>query len=62
MITNIVAFGFFFSLDDNPGLCMKDSCEKQNFIVPLVVSIAALIVVLSISLGIWIFKRRKHDN
>ncbi|XP_029129074.1 probable leucine-rich repeat receptor-like protein kinase At2g28990 isoform X2 [Cajanus cajan] len=46
------------SVDDNPDLCM-DSCNKKNFVTPLVASLSALIVILFIALGFWIIKRRQ---
>lgn len=60
MMTNMVHGTLTsFSVADNPNLCMKDSCEKKNFILPLVASLSALIVILLISLGLWIFRRPK---
>ncbi|XP_045790267.1 probable LRR receptor-like serine/threonine-protein kinase At1g05700 isoform X1 [Trifolium pratense] len=50
------------STDDNPGLCMTESCGKKSSQshVPLIASISAIIVViLLISLGFWIFRRQK---
>ncbi|RHN39188.1 putative protein kinase RLK-Pelle-LRR-I-1 family [Medicago truncatula] len=57
MITNILAPLTFFSVDDNPDLCMTESCGKKNFFVPLI--IIALIVMLLIFLGYWIFRTQK---
>ncbi|KEH18248.1 receptor-like kinase [Medicago truncatula] len=45
------------SVDDNPDLCMTESCGKKNFFVPLI--IIALIVMLLIFLGYWIFRTQK---
>nr|KYP51494.1 Receptor-like protein kinase At3g21340 family [Cajanus cajan] len=47
------------SVADNLDLCMTGSCKKKNFVVPLIASLAALSVTLSISLGFWIFRRFK---
>ncbi|XP_057732959.1 probable LRR receptor-like serine/threonine-protein kinase At1g05700 [Arachis stenosperma] len=47
------------SVADNPNLCMKYSCNKKNFFVPLIASLPALIVILFILLGFWISKRRQ---
>ncbi|KAF7814189.1 putative LRR receptor-like serine/threonine-protein kinase [Senna tora] len=47
-------------LGDNPDLCLKDPCKKQkNYVIPLVASISALIVILLVSIAIWIFKTKK---
>jgi len=61
MITNILAPLIFFSVDDNPDLCMTESCGK-NFFVPLITSFSALVVFLLISLGFWIFRRQKGTS
>ncbi|XP_054782626.1 LRR receptor-like serine/threonine-protein kinase IOS1 [Prosopis cineraria] len=48
------------SLDDNPGLCSRDSCKKHKFVVPVTVAVLVLtVIILVISLGIWIFKLKK---
>ncbi|XP_028756224.1 putative leucine-rich repeat receptor-like protein kinase At2g19210 [Neltuma alba] len=47
------------SLEDNPGLCLVDSCKKQNFVIPLVASVSALVASLLVCLGIWIFRIKK---
>ncbi|AET01560.2 LRR receptor-like kinase [Medicago truncatula] len=48
------------SVDDNPGLCKKESCrKKKNLFVPLIASFSAMIVIVLISLGFWIFKRKR---
>ncbi|PNX98625.1 leucine-rich repeat receptor-like protein kinase at2g19210-like protein, partial [Trifolium pratense] len=48
------------SVDDNSGLCTTKPCKKKSLLVPLIASIAALVVViLLISLTLWIFKRQK---
>ncbi|XP_024628961.1 probable LRR receptor-like serine/threonine-protein kinase At1g05700 isoform X2 [Medicago truncatula] len=47
------------SVEDNPDLCMTESCKKKNIVVPLVASFSALVVILLISLGFWIFRRQK---
>ncbi|XP_039684685.1 putative leucine-rich repeat receptor-like serine/threonine-protein kinase At2g19230 [Medicago truncatula] len=46
-------------LYDNPDLCMTAPCRKKNLTVPLIASFSALIVILLISLGFWIFRRQK---
>jgi hypothetical protein len=58
MIANILAPLSFFSVDDNPDLCMIEPCKKKNIAVPLVASFSALAVILLISLGIWLFRRQ----
>ncbi|XP_028756220.1 putative leucine-rich repeat receptor-like serine/threonine-protein kinase At2g19230 [Neltuma alba] len=47
------------SLEDNPGLCLVDSCKKQKFVIPLVASVSALVASLLVCLGIWTFKTKK---
>ncbi|KAF7814188.1 putative LRR receptor-like serine/threonine-protein kinase [Senna tora] len=48
------------SLADNPGLCLTDSCKKKKFVIPLVASISALIIIiLLVSLAIWIILKTK---
>ncbi|KAK2352999.1 putative LRR receptor serine/threonine-protein kinase [Trifolium repens] len=48
------------SVDDNPGLCVTESCRKKSFSVPLIASFSALIfVILLISLGFWLFRRQR---
>ncbi|XP_027334329.1 putative leucine-rich repeat receptor-like protein kinase At2g19210 isoform X2 [Abrus precatorius] len=46
------------SVTDNPYICMSHSCERKNFVAPLVASVSALIVIILIALGFWIIKRR----
>jgi len=58
MVANILAPLSSFSVDDNPDLCMTESCKKKNVVVPLVASFSALAVILLISLGIWLFRRQ----
>ncbi|RHN39166.1 putative transferase [Medicago truncatula] len=50
------------SVDDNPDLCMTESCKKKNIIVPLVASFSALVVIIFISFGFWIFRRQKGTS
>ncbi|KEH18226.1 LRR receptor-like kinase plant [Medicago truncatula] len=50
------------SVDDNPDLCMTESCKKKNVVVPLVASLSALAVILLISLGIWLFRRKTDED
>jgi len=57
MITNILAPLTFFSVDDNPDLCMTESCGKKKFSVPLII---ALIVMFLIFLGYWILMTIRH--
>jgi len=59
MITDILAPLSSFSVEDNPDLCMTESCKKKNIVVPLVASFSALVLILLISLGFWIFRRQK---
>ncbi|KAK4267379.1 hypothetical protein QN277_024166 [Acacia crassicarpa] len=49
------------SLDGNPDLCLKDPCKKHKFVIPLIASTSALIVVILVLLGIWTLgiKRQK---
>jgi len=61
-MTNILAPLSFFSVDDNPDLCMTESCNKKNIVVPLVASFSALVVILLISFGFWIFRRQKGTS
>jgi len=62
MIANILASLSSFSVDDNPDLCMTESCKKKNIVVPLVASFSALVVILLISFGFWIFRRQKGTS
>ncbi|XP_054782630.1 probable leucine-rich repeat receptor-like protein kinase At2g28990 [Prosopis cineraria] len=49
-----------FSLDDNPGLCSRNSCKKHKFVILVIVAVLALtVIILVISLGIWLFKFKK---
>jgi len=58
MITNTLAPLTFFSVDDNPDLCMTESCGKNDFLVILI----ALGVMVSIFLGSWIFRTQKGTS
>jgi len=63
MINNILASLTFFSVDDNPELCMSmESCGKKNLFVPLIASFSTLIAILLISLGFWILRRRQKGS
>ncbi|KAA8540320.1 hypothetical protein F0562_024761 [Nyssa sinensis] len=52
------------SVDGNPGLCSNVSCQKnnkKNIVVPVVASVASLLVLMGALVTIWILKqRRKH--
>ncbi|KAI9109412.1 hypothetical protein K1719_019466 [Acacia pycnantha] len=53
------------SLDGNPDLCLTDPCKKHKFVIPLIASASALILVILVSLRIWIhrIKRQKgHES
>ncbi|XP_028756222.1 putative leucine-rich repeat receptor-like serine/threonine-protein kinase At2g19230 isoform X2 [Neltuma alba] len=47
------------SLDGNPDLCLTDRCKKHKFAIPLIPSVSALIVVILVLLGTWIFRIRR---
>ncbi|KEH18235.1 LRR receptor-like kinase plant [Medicago truncatula] len=46
------------SVDDYLDTCNMRSCKKKNIVVPIVASLSALIIIILISLGFWIFKRQ----
>jgi len=48
--------------DDNLDPCMTESCKKKNIAVPLVASFSALVLILLISLGFWLFRRQKRQK
>ncbi|XP_054783449.1 putative leucine-rich repeat receptor-like serine/threonine-protein kinase At2g19230 isoform X2 [Prosopis cineraria] len=47
------------SVADNPGLCQKDSCKKHKFVIPLIASIAVLVLIAILSLMIWRIKKKR---
>ncbi|XP_028763318.1 probable LRR receptor-like serine/threonine-protein kinase At1g51820 [Neltuma alba] len=50
------------SVSNNPGLCQKNSCQKHNFVIPLIASVAALVILIVIvALVIWRL-RHKRDK
>ncbi|XP_019054985.1 PREDICTED: putative leucine-rich repeat receptor-like serine/threonine-protein kinase At2g19230, partial [Nelumbo nucifera] len=50
------------SLEDNPDLCMSDSCrpKKKNIVVPVVASVTSILVILLALLVLWSLKRKKQ--
>ncbi|XP_028763315.1 probable LRR receptor-like serine/threonine-protein kinase At4g29180 [Neltuma alba] len=48
------------SVANNPGLCQKNSCQKHNFVIPLIASVAALVILIVIvALVIWRLRHKR---
>ncbi|XP_028763339.1 probable LRR receptor-like serine/threonine-protein kinase MEE39 [Neltuma alba] len=52
--------GLQLSVANNPGLCQKSSCKKHNFVIPLIASVAALVILtVIVALVIWRFRHKR---
>ena len=55
-------FDILVSLAGNPDIDLeKNTREKQKFVIPLVASLIANVILVAV-LGIWILMRKKHKG
>ncbi|XP_028806577.1 putative leucine-rich repeat receptor-like serine/threonine-protein kinase At2g19230, partial [Neltuma alba] len=48
------------SVSSNPGLCQKNSCKEHKFVIPLIASIAVLVLIIILSLIIWRLRKKRQ--